>query len=90
MFQFPAYSSLSGQFRNPRIKARLQLPEAYRSLPRLSSQPKPSHPSNSLSSSIITFQILGKPSAAYLIENNFELFSQNDKRISSLTMFHFV
>lgn len=36
-------------FRNREIKACVQLPRAYRSLPRLSSQSKPSHPSRSLS-----------------------------------------
>ena len=48
MFQFPAFASMLGMddrpsacrvapFRNPRIKGRLHLPGAYRSLPRLSS-----------------------------------------------------
>ena len=48
MFQFPGFASLLSKddrpsacrvapFRNPRIKGRLHLPEAYRSLPRLSS-----------------------------------------------------
>ena len=42
MFQFPAYIILSDllcilTFGNPKIKSRMQIPQAYRSLPRPSS-----------------------------------------------------
>ena len=50
MFQFPACFRLSALLRYLRIKICMQLPEAYRSLPRLSSIPKPSYPSNSINS----------------------------------------
>ena len=70
MFQFPAFSVFSDRFRNPRIKAHLQLPGAYRSLPRLSSKPKPSHPSNSVSNSICPSKSIRKTICAYLIEHD--------------------
>ncbi len=55
MFQFPAYVCLSAcpcghvfALGNPRFKARMRLPEAYRSLPRPSSLQQPSYPSHSV------------------------------------------
>eukprot|EP00825_Cyclidium_porcatum_P046099 TRINITY_DN716_c0_g1_i5.p2 TRINITY_DN716_c0_g1~~TRINITY_DN716_c0_g1_i5.p2 ORF type:complete len:172 (-),score=7.53 TRINITY_DN716_c0_g1_i5:86-601(-) len=52
MFQFPAYIIFSDllcflTLGNLQIKSRMQIPGAYRSLPRPSSQLKPSYPSNS-------------------------------------------
>ena len=57
MFQFPAYITISSVFNvlafgNPEIKSRMQIPQAYRSLPRPSSQFKPSYPSNSFKNRI--------------------------------------
>jgi hypothetical protein len=57
MFQFPAYITISSFFNvlafgNPEIKSRMQIPQAYRSLPRPSSQFKPSYPSNSFKNRI--------------------------------------
>jgi hypothetical protein len=59
MFQFPEFAFSPRchdenflrsyfAFGDREIKACMQLPRAYRSLPRPSSQPKPSHPSHSL------------------------------------------
>ncbi len=55
MFQFPACVSISGYsceyvfaLGDLGFKGRMRLPQAYRSLPRPSSQSKPSYPSNNL------------------------------------------
>ena len=59
MFQFPAYVSLSARsyehvftFGDLGFNARMRLTQAYRSLPRPSSQSKPSYPSSSLNNKI--------------------------------------
>lgn len=44
MLRFPAFPFITEQFRNPRFKACMRLAMAYRSLPRPSTVPKPSHP----------------------------------------------
>ena len=64
MFQFPAYIFFSEfscenvfEFGDLRFKGRMHLAWAYRSLPRPSSQSKPSYPSNSLKDQTILFLI---------------------------------
>ncbi len=48
MLQFPAFPFLTEQLGNPRFKACMRLAVAYRSLPRPSTAPKPSHPLSGL------------------------------------------
>ena len=48
-------------FRNLGIKVCMQLPRAYRSLPRLSSKPKPSYPSNSVGNSMFLNTLVSFP-----------------------------
>jgi hypothetical protein len=76
MFQFPEFAFLLRchnknflrsyfAFGNHEIKACMQLPRAYRSLPRPSSQPKPSHPSHSLIRSAINSLSISKNAEAF-------------------------
>ena len=56
MFQFPpcSFASFGGElFGNPRFNGCLRLPWAYRSLPRPSSLPEPSHPLNGVLTALV-------------------------------------